>query len=390
MKPNLLIATMAILLASTCSEYKSPTYSNKRPDPFPSGGAAAVITSIVPDKGFAGDEVIINGSGFRPDTVETMVNVGIRAARILSITDTQIRIKMPINLSGPKRVRVAVLGAEKWSNELSYNYLNDFLLFNHTIQNPVGVAVDNAGNLYIGSSSENRIYKLDAVDSVYSVFASLAQVRGPMEFGPNGDLYFVSLTGIDKVSPAGAVSPVLVQATVQDFDWAENGDLYFITLTTPRVRRWNGTTNTEVATVVQPRRIRIYNGEVYVTEFTQLRVSKFPINPNGSLGTRVTAFQSNTAIQGVEFDARGNIYVSGYVRDYLFKAPPNRANDGVFTEIPTPKDRENPFRRITTNIGEIKIERSVIYLTQVVPNGQVGKIWRIFINEHPAPRHGRD
>lgn len=381
----LLLAAVAL---GSCKEPASPTYSKDRPDPFPTGGEPPVITSVVPDKGFAGDEVVISGSGFKTGPNETMVNIGTVTAEILSITDTQLRIRMPVTASGPKRVRVAVWGAEKWSNELNYTYLNDFLLYPFTMPNIVGVAVDDAGNLYVGSSNENRIYKMDGLDSTITVFANAANIRGPMEFGPDGDLYFVSQTGIDKVTPAGVVSNLLTQASVQDFDWAENGDLYFVVPT--RVRRWNGTTHAEVGTITQGRRIRVYEDHVYVTEFTQLRVSKFQINANGTLGPRAVAYQSNTAIQNIEFDSDGNMYIGGFTRDYIFKAAPDRVNDGDITEIPTVEDRENPFRRISTGVSEIKIERSVMYVVQSVPNGQVGKVWRIFINAYPAPRHGRE
>lgn len=384
---HLLILGFALILTS-CNPPSNPSYNEERPDPFPTGGSPPVITSISPDKGFAGAEIVITGTGFKPDTISTMLNIGIRVARITSITPTEIRAIVPINAAGPQRVRVATLGAEQWSNTINYTYLKDFLTFNLAINNPVGIAVDNDGHLYIGSSNTNRIFKLDAVDSTLSTFAT-ANVRGPMEFGPNGELYFVSLAGIDKVSADGStVTTVVTQASVLDFDWHTNGNIYY--LIANRVRRWNGTTVSDVATISQGRRIRIFEGFAYVSEFTQLRVSKFEILSTGLLGARQTAFQSNTALQGVEFDAKGNMYISAYTRDYVFKAPFNRANDGQTTEIPSAEDRENPFRRITSAVGEIKLDGSVMYLTQVVPNGQVGKIWRIFINERNAPRHGRD
>lgn len=385
--PLLLIIGLAIVAAS-CNPPSNPSYNEERPDPFPTGTPAATITSISPDKGFAGAEMVITGSGFKTGPTQTMVNIGIQTAEILSITQTEIRVKVPINASGPQRVRVATLGSELWSNQHTFIYLRDFLTFDLNINNPVGVAVDDNGHLYIGSSNMNRIYKLDSVDSTLSTFA-IANVRGPMEFGPNGELFFVSDVGIGKVSSDGSrVTTVLTQASVQDFDWAPNGDIYFVIAN--RVRRWNGTAAADVGTITQGRRIRVYQGFVYVSEFTQLRVSKFEILSTGLLGPRVTAFQSNTALQGVEFDANGNMYISAYTRDYVFKAPMNRPNDGATTEIPNALDRANPFRRITTAVGEIKLDGSVMYLTQVVPNGQVGKIWRIFIDERNAPRHGRD
>lgn len=385
--PHLLILGFALLLIS-CNPPSNPSYNDERPDPFPTGGAPAVINSISPNKGFAGAELVITGSGFKTGANETMLNIGTQVAEILSITPTEIRAKVPINASGPQRVRVATLGAEQWSNQVNFTYLKDFLTFDLNILNPIAVAVDASGNLYIGSSNTNRIYRLDAIDSTLSTFAT-ANIRGPMEFGPNGELFFVSSTGIDKISANGAtVTPVVTQASVLDFDWHTSGDIYY--LIANRVRRWNGTAASDVATITQGRRIRIFGGTVYVTEFTRLRVAKFEIQANGTLGPLVVAYQTNTAVQGMEVDADGAMYISGYTRDYVFKAEADRTDDGDITEIPNAEDRENPFRRITTAVGEIKLDGSVMYLTQVVPNGQVGKIWRIFINERHAPRHGRD
>lgn len=389
MKLHLSLLLASTLAIASCNPPSNPSYGDERPDPFPTGGTPPTLTTIVDNKGFAGDEIVITGSGFKPDTNQTMLNIGIATARITNITETEIRAIAPINPSGEQRVRVATWGAEQWSNQLNFTYLRDFLTFDLIIPNAVGIAVDDAGNLYIGSSNLNQILRLDVIDSTLSVFAA-ANVRGPMEFGPNGDLYYVSSTGIDRVSADGATTTtVLTTASVQDFDWHSNGDLYFIIAN--RVRRIsNGVVSGDLGTITQGRRIRVFEGVVYVTEFTQLRVSKFDILDTGLLSARTVAFQSNTAIQGVEFDADGNMYISGYTRDYVFKAAPDRPDDGTTTQIPSEEDRLNPFRRITTTIGEIKLDGSVMYLTQVVPNGQVGKIFRIFINEKNAPRHGRD
>lgn len=389
MKLHHLLTLASTLVIASCNPPSNPSYGDGRPDPFPTGGTPATVTSVTDNKGFAGDAIVITGSGFKTAPNQTMLNIGIATATITSITETEIQAIVPINASGDHRVRVATWGAEQWSNELNFTYLKDFLTFDLAIANAVGIAVDDVGNLYIGSSNLNQILRLDVVDSTLSVFAA-ANVRGPMEFGPGGDLYYVSSTGIDRVSADGATTTtVLTQASVQDFDWHSNGDLYFIIAN--RVRRIsNGVVSGDLGTITQGRRIRVYEGFVYVTEFTQLRVSKFEILDTGLLGARTVAFQSNTAIQGVEFDANGNMYISGYTRDYVFKAAPDRENDGVTTQIPSEEDRANPFRRITTTIGEIKLDGSVMYLTQVVPNGQISKIFRIFINEKNAPRHGRD
>jgi hypothetical protein len=66
----------------------------------------------------------------------------------------------------------------------------------------------------------------------------------------------------------------------------------------------------------------------------------------------------------------------------------DRANDSDFIEYPNEEDRINPFRKIDTRIGTVYIHGSVMYLTQDAGNGQVGKMYRIYIGAKNAPRFG--
>lgn len=370
------------LVVAACDGPVQPNYYGTDKDPLPGGGEPPRLISVEPDRGFAGDEVVLTGEGFRPNPQQTMINVGTAVAEVVSISETQAVIRMPMNESGDQKVRVAVWGAEEWSNVLTFTYLADHVLFSYDIPAPKGVAVDDAGNLYISSGADQAIYRIDGADSTRSTYASLP-VTGPMEFGPGGALYVVTSNGVDQVRPDGSVQPVVALSGVMDFDWAENGDLYV--LVGNRIHRWSGGTLTEMATVTQGQRLRVFQGHVYVTELTRSRVARFPITSTG-LGAMEVYYNAGTPIMGLDIDAEGSVYAGGFVRDYVLKAAADRVDDADITEIPNETDRANPFRKVTNRLADIYLHGSVMYLVQDDP---AGKVWRIFVGANNAPRYGR-
>jgi hypothetical protein len=377
--------TLLLFLTLALAACDGPTHSNyygTDRDPLPGGGDPPTLALLEPDRGFAGDQITISGDGFRADTSETMVNIGTAVAEIVSVTENDLTVIAPSNESGLKRVRVAIWGSEEWSNEMMFNYLSDFVLFEYDTPTPKGVAVDAEGDLYISSGANSAVYRIDAEDSTMSTYATLP-VTGPMDFGPGGDLYVVTSNGIDRVTPGGTVENVVSLSGVVGFDWDENGDLYV--LVSNRIHRLSGGTLTEAATVTQGQRLRVFDGHVYVTELSRARVSRFPITGDG-LGELEIYFNAGTPVAGLDIDADGNVYAGGFVRDYVLQAAPDRVDDSDIGEIPNEEDRANPFRKVTNRLGVIYLHGSVMYLIQDDP---AGKVWRIFIGEQSAPRYGR-
>ncbi len=372
-----------------CDGPTHPTYygDNDR-DPFPTGEQPPEITAVEPDGGFPGDEIIIRGEGFPDNPEALMVNIGTKVAEILELSSTEMRVRVPSNEPGPNRLRVSAWGAERWSNELTFSYLADFLEFEYDIGSPRGVAVDDAGNLYINSASAQAVYRIDVIDSLQTTFAQLP-VAGPMEFGPNGDLYVVTESGLSRISPdGGTVTPVVELSGAQDFDWDEAGRLYVLDGGTIH-RAANGSLK-EVASVTRAHRMRVFDGHVYVTELTRARVVRFEITADG-LGDREVYFNAGTPIAGLDIDAGGNVFAGGFARDYVLVAAPNRMDDSDVLEIPNEDDRDNPFRKVTNRLGIIYLHGSTMYLIQ---EDDQGRVWRIFTGEQTgeqhAPRYGRD
>src|SRR5690606_18984231 len=111
-------------------------------DPLPGGGTPPTLVSVEPDRGFAGDEVVLRGEGFRPNPEQTMINFGTTVAEIVSMTESEVVVRVPANASGDQVVRAAIWGAEEWSNPLSFTYLADHVTFTYDVPAPKGVAVD--------------------------------------------------------------------------------------------------------------------------------------------------------------------------------------------------------------------------------------------------------
>lgn len=389
-KPYQLFKSLVTILAlsliglTSCDLPNHPVYDDENPDPFPTGSQPPQITSVSPDRGFAGDEIVIEGTGFKTNPSEMMVNIGIQVAEILELSSTHVKVKVPINENGDQRVRIASWGSEHWSEELSFRYLDDFVEFRYDVANPTGIAIDSDGNMYIASSADDAIYKVDGIDSTRTTFAQ-ADITGPIKFGSDGNLYAVISDGVGKITPDGTVSTFTTHSGVLDFDFDSNGNLYMLSST--RIHRFDGSEVTQAATVTRAQKIRVFNGYVYVTELTRSRVSKYEITPTG-LGANEPHFIQNTPLSALDIDENGSVYASAYVRDYIMVARPDRENDSDFIEFPNEEDRINPFRKIDVRIGTIYIHGSVMYLTQDVGNGQIGKMYRLYIGEKNAPRFG--
>lgn len=378
------IIVVSLIGLTSCDLPNHPSYDDENPDPFPTGSQPPQISSISPDRGFAGDEIIIEGTGFKENPDEVMVNIGTTVAEILELSSTHIKVKVPINENGEQKVRVSTWGSEFWSNESSFRYLDDFVEFKFNVANPTGIAIDSEGNMYFGSSSDKVVYKVDGIDSTQTTFAS-ADITGPIKFAPDGNLFVVTGSGVDKISPDGSVSSFASRAGVLDFDFDSNGNLYMLAST--RIYRFDGAEVSEVATVTRAQKLRVFENYVYVTELTRSRVSKYMITPTG-LDSNEPHFIQNTPLAALDIDENGTVYASAYVRDYIMVARTDRENDSDYIEYPNEEDRVNPFRKIDTRIGSIYIHGSVMYLTQDVGNGQIGKMYRIYIGEKNAPRFG--
>lgn len=367
-----------------------PTYDGDIEDPFPLDSEPPELFQITPEAGFPGDEVILKGSGFKPVPRQNLINIGTGVADIIEITENEARIKVPQNENGGHHVRASIWGSDLWSNELTYTYLDDFFAMGLDIMNPGGVSVDGEGSFYVSSIDDEAVYRIDVLDSTKTVYAALP-VTGPMEFGPDNRLFVVTSEGLASIPGGGGSYDIEVAVNnLHDFDWHVNSDIYLLHGTS--VSRYsNGELMQALGSVAQQStRMRLFQGYVYVAELIRSRVSRFEITDEG-LGERETYANIGTPLAGIDIDANGNIYASAFIREYVFKIRPDREDDSDVEMIPNEADQANPFRSIEDRVVDVYLHNTVMYLVQNRgQSGQIGKIWRIFIDEPAAPKAGRE
>jgi hypothetical protein len=145
-------------------------------------------------------------------------------------------------------------------------------------ENPTGVAVDQAGNVFIADANNEEIKKWTLTNNTVSVLVS-AGIDG---------LYNVAVDG--------------------------SGNVYYPNVSPPAVREWVAASNT-VITVVSaglsfPIDVAVDGaGNLYISDFSANAVLKWTAASN-SLSTLIPS--GLTQPFGVAVDAAGNVYVAGY------------------------------------------------------------------------------
>ncbi|PAP78320.1 IPT/TIG domain-containing protein [Rubrivirga marina] len=152
------LAGLVLLLAACDSGDGSSLY-----DPDAGTNPAPVISSVSPDGVvLAGvDVVVIEGQNFSDDpALNTVVfddaNGSAAPGEVLSATPTRLEVRVP-NLPNPAlRVRVAVIGAQDYSNAVALPLTPAFVSFGEISRTevPYGIAADADGTLYLSLENE--------------------------------------------------------------------------------------------------------------------------------------------------------------------------------------------------------------------------------------------
>ena len=151
---------LALSLAACDSGEGSSLY-----DPEAARNAAPVIASVSPDGVvLAGvDVVTITGQNFSDRLADNVVVFDDAAGSsatgtLLSASTTRLEVKVP-NLPNPAlRIRVAVVGAQDYSNAVAFPLAPAFVRFGEIgrTEVPFGLAADPDGTVYVSLSNEGR------------------------------------------------------------------------------------------------------------------------------------------------------------------------------------------------------------------------------------------
>jgi uncharacterized protein (TIGR03437 family) len=208
------------------------------------------------------------------------------------------------------------------------------------LNNPVGLAIDDAGNIYFADLNNQRVRRIDANGVITTIAgngsvgfagdggpATAARLNAPHGVGVDaqGNVYIADTTNyrIRKVTPAGIISTV-----------AGNGEV--ITVNPNGTIRGNGDNGPAIDANIVPWDVKPdAEGNLYISDWTNHRIRK--VGAGGVIttvaGTGVAGFsgdgQAATAARinaptGLKVDAAGNIYFADSQNQRVRKvnAPP--------------------------------------------------------------------
>ena len=329
------VILLTIVFMNSCSD--EPTASLET---YPSANLPApVLSTLVPsDQALAGVTVItITGSNFSTDARNNIVVFNGVPGTVLNATATQLTVRVPNVVADTVLVKIAVVGAQDFSNIYQYKMLaawEEYYQFDKIAEKNYGIIVDNSNNLYVSLFSNTPaliggIWKItpppfDSTSKSQYIPKGNTQKFDNLRYGPGGELYGArSAKGIWKlVEGVGPASP-WVSATLPagalisaiEFDntqnlWALNDkDKIF------KVKQ-DGSVTT-YAFSGNLRAVRIFNNDLYVAANRNNveGIWKIPITGSGDLGTEELYFDltgirnSGIKITAITFAADGDMIV---------------------------------------------------------------------------------
>jgi len=348
------------LFITSCNE--DPTASLEG---YPSANLPTpVLASVNPSaQALAGVTVItITGSNFSTEAKNNLVYFNGVPGTTLNATPTQLTVKVPDVVSDSVIVKIAVIGAQDFSNVYQYKMLpawEEYYQFDKIAEKNYGIILDNSNNLYVSFFSDaatlvGGIWKItpppfDSTSKTQYIPKGNTQKFDNLRYGPGGQLYGArSARGIWKlVEGVGPGSPWVSSAlptgtliSAIEFDnnqnlWALNdNDKIFKITQDGSVTTYNFTGNL--------RAVRIFNGDLYVAAFKNNveGVWKIPITASSDLGSEELYFDISgiralgTKITAMTFAADGDLII-GLDRgpNPLLVVKPNNAYEELYPGV---------------------------------------------------------
>ena len=166
-------------------------------DPDRQSGPDPVISNVEPDgSAFAGvDVVTVAGQNFSTTPEENLVYFGGTKGAVLEASAGQLSVLPPNNPAEDATIKIAVIGAENFSNAIPYKLEAAAELFGDVaaFEEPFGMTSDADGNLFVSMFSDGRSIGIleFAPDGSRRTWVETTFKWDGMAFGPDGMLYAV-------------------------------------------------------------------------------------------------------------------------------------------------------------------------------------------------------
>ena len=338
---------------------------SKKSNPNPAASVPLKITGLSVTQGGFNTNVTIAGTGFSNTTSNHIVAFNGKTATVSSATSTTIVAVVPVG-AGTGNVTITVNGTLATGPVFSYLLTgtvttlagnespgsNDGTGISASFNQPVALAVDAAGNVYVADEGNELIRKITPAGVVTTLAgsgsmgsangtgsaASFKYPRG-IAVDASGNVY-VADTGnalVRKITPGGVVSTFSATGS-SGMTIDPNGNLFVCVGTGIQEITPAGVVSSVFAPFTDPLFLAYQNGTLYVSDWGKQAVGDVLSNGTANFlagsGTAGFANGSGTAASfnypsGLVVDQAGNIYVADTNNDLIRAISPG----GVVTTL---------------------------------------------------------
>ncbi len=387
-----LILLLAGLIMVGCETEKPASLYNPNsvynPDP--------VITAVEPaDSALAGIVTIkIMGQHFSPVKEYNFVYFGKTKAAVLEASETQLLVQSPNFVADSTTIKVAVMGAISFSNQVPYKLVRGVGEYGGfgDFDEPLLVECDRAENVYVALASR-KIMKIAPNEQKVEYASATFPLFTGMKFGPDGSLYIARNTrNLYKVpTGGGSVSQwATLKGPIYDLDFSPsgvmyaggNGDSLFAI-------QANGTSSgAAVYASTYIKAVRVFNGYVYVGGLDKVANKQMiwrnqiladgKLSPNELYFDWASHFESTSEILSITFAADGVMYVGTNAPEAIIMIHPDKNFAPLYPGVLEPSSNSLSWG-----------SKQFLYVARRSDDAKKRRVIKINMLKEGAPYYGR-
>jgi hypothetical protein len=351
----ILLITAAVLF-SACEEEPTPVLWDEYQN---AGSEIPVIESVQPDLATYAliDTITINGRYFTNDTAGVKVYFNSMIAKIVSLTDTQIKVRTPNLISDSIMIKIVKRTADKF---ISYNYqlkrgVGSFYGFLKE-EGPKAIAVGKDGNIYVSllvGGLAGGIKKIDINTLEMTTYAPKGNETNWSGMKFAGTQLYAAKTnrGIWKID-AGVAPPNApwsgpsqgVDANVLDLDFSQDGMMWAAGVHIYRIIPATQMAKKFALTGANLKSVRVFQNYLYVggTIGGTEGVWRYQILSADDLGPQEEYYNLTSnfplaKVSAITFDAEGRLYVGTDNVDPVIIVGADRTAQTLYPQSLSPK-----------------------------------------------------